>query len=77
MIKRQPDAHDHIKHLADTLEVCGKARDAQGLYGVQQHVSAMKFYLVVEGYNSVVRVGQDLTDELVGIREYVGAKKVM
>jgi len=77
MIKRPPDVHDHIKHLADTLEVCGKARDAQGLYGLQQRVSAMKFYLMVEGYDSVVRVGQDLTDELVGIREYVGAKKVM
>lgn len=77
MIKRSPDVHEHIKHLADTLEVCGKARDAQGLYGLQQRVSAMKFYLMVEGYDSVVRVGQDLTDELVGVREYVGAKKVM
>jgi len=77
VIKQPKDVHEHIKHLADALEVYAKAREAQGLRAPLHRLHAMKFYHMVQGYDSVVRVGQDLADELVGYKDYVGAKEVM
>jgi hypothetical protein len=77
VIKRPPDVHEHIKHLADALEVYAKAREAQGLEARLQRIHAMKFYGMVEGYESIVRVGQDLADAFVGAKDFVGAKEVM
>lgn len=77
IIKRPPDVHEHIKHLADALEVYAKAREGQGLEARLQRIHAMKFYGMVEGYESIVRVGQDLADEFVGAKDYEGAKEVM
>lgn len=77
VIKRPSEVHEHIKHLADTLEVYAKAREAQGLYASFQRIHAMKFYHMVGGYESVVRVGQDLADVFVGIKDFAGAKEVM
>jgi hypothetical protein len=77
IIKRPPDVHEHIKHLADALEVYAKAREGQGLEARLQRIHAMKFYGMVEGYESIVRVGQDLADEFVGAKDYEGAKEVL
>ena len=77
IIKRPPDVHEHIKHLADALEVYAHAREGQGLEARLQRIHAMKFYGMVEGYESIVRVGQDLADEFVGAQDYEGAKEVM
>lgn len=77
VIKQPTDVHEHIKHLADALEVYSRAREAQGLRAPLHRLHAMKFYHMVQGYDSVVRVGQDLADELVGYKDYVGAKEVM
>lgn len=77
VIKRPPDVHEHIKHLADALEVYAKTREAQRLDARLQRIHAMKFYGMVEGYESIVRVGQDLADEFVGVKDFVGAKEVM
>jgi len=77
VIKRPPNVHEHIKHLADALEVYAKAREDQGLPAPFQRIHAMKFFQMVEGYESVVRVGQDLADVFVGIKDFEGAKEVM
>ncbi|WP_457793223.1 SEC-C metal-binding domain-containing protein [Pseudomonas syringae] len=77
VIKRPPNVHEQIKHLADALEVQAKAREGQGLKALLQRIHAMKFYGMVEGYESIVRVGQDLADEFVGLKDFVGAKEVM
>ncbi|MEZ2873933.1 SEC-C metal-binding domain-containing protein [Pseudomonas lundensis] len=77
VIKQPADVHEHIKHLADTLEVYAKAREAQGLHAPLQRIHAMKFYGMVEGYESIVRVGQDLADEFVGVKDFQGAREVM
>jgi len=77
VIKRPPDVHEHIKHLADALEVYAKAREDQGLPAPFQRIHAMKFFQMVGGYESVVRVGQDLADVFVGIKDFEGAKEVM
>lgn len=77
VIKRPSDVQEHIKHLADALEVYAKAREGQGLHAPLQRIHAMKFYQMVAAYESVVRVGQDLADEFVGVKDFVGAKEVM
>jgi hypothetical protein len=77
VIKRPPDVQEHIKHLADALEVYAKAREAQDLHAPLQRIHAMKFYGMIEGYESIVRVGQDLADEFVGVKDFEGAKEVM
>ncbi|WP_145156308.1 SEC-C metal-binding domain-containing protein [Pseudomonas oryzihabitans] len=77
VIKRPPDVHEHIKHLADTLEVYAKACEGQGLPAPLQRIHSMKFFQMVGGHESVVRVGQDLADVFVGIKDFEGAKEVM
>lgn len=77
IIKLPPDVHENIKHLADALEVYAKAREEQGLPAPFQRIHAMKFFQMVGGYESVVRVGQDLADVFVGIKDFEGAKEVM
>lgn len=77
VIRRPPNVQEHIKHLADALEVYAKAREGQGLEARLQRIHSMKFYGMVEGYESIVRVGQDLADEFVGARDFIGAKEVM
>lgn len=77
VIKRPPDVHEHIKHLADALELYARVREAQGLHAPFQRIHSMKFFQMVEGYESVVRVGQDLADMFVGIKDFEGAKEVM
>jgi len=54
-----------------------KIREAQVLHAPFQRIHSMKFFQMVEGYESAVRVGQDLADTFVGIKDFEGAEEFM
>lgn len=77
VIKRPPDVHEYLKHLADALELYAITRQAQGLKAPFARIHAMKFYNMTEAYDSLVRLGQDAADEFVEMKDYEGAKEVI
>lgn len=57
---------DNIKHLADSLDLYGRARIAQDSgYGLSRF-HAHKFYILAGAYKSALKVGQDVVDDLIG-----------
>ncbi|MGA3811011.1 SEC-C metal-binding domain-containing protein [Escherichia coli] len=77
IINQPENVHEHIKHLADALELLARINDAQGKVSPFLRIHAMKFYNMIAAPESLVRVGQDLADEFVAIKDYVGAREVM
>ncbi len=77
IIKRPENVHDHIKHLADALELLARISDSQGGISPLLRIHAMKFYNMTAAPESLVRVGQDLADEFVARKDYIGAREVM
>ncbi|KKY74710.1 SEC-C metal-binding domain-containing protein [Klebsiella michiganensis] len=77
IINRPENVHEHIKHLADAMELLARINDAQGIISPLLRIHAMKFYNMTAAPESLVRVGQDLADEFVAIKDYVGAREVM
>lgn len=77
IINQPENVHEHIKHLADALELLARINDAQGKVSPFLRIHAMKFYNMTAAPESLVRVGQDLADEFVAIKDYVGAREVM
>jgi len=77
VIKRPANVQEHLKHLADALELYALTREAQGESTPFLRIHAMKFYNMAGAPESMVRVGQDLADEFVAMKQYVGAKEVM
>ncbi|MDX8535299.1 SEC-C metal-binding domain-containing protein [Mesorhizobium sp. VK25A] len=76
MMKKGADVDD-IKHLADSLDVFAKARDAQGKPTPLARVHALKFYDLAHAPDSLFRVGQDLVDQFIRRRDFDGALNVM
>lgn len=77
IIKRPENVHDHIKHLADALELLARISDSQGRISPLLRIHAIKFYNMTAAPESLVRVGQDLADEFVARKDYIGAREVM
>ncbi|MBF7981165.1 MULTISPECIES: SEC-C metal-binding domain-containing protein [Rahnella] len=77
IINQPKNVHEHIKHLADALELLARINDAQGKVSPFVRIHAMKFYNMTAAPESLVRVGQDLADEFVARKDYVGAREVM
>lgn len=77
IINLPENVHEHIKHLADAMELLAKINDAQGKVSPFLRIHAMKFYNMTAAPESLVRVGQDLADEFVARKDYVGAREVM
>jgi hypothetical protein len=68
---------DDVKHLADALDVLAKASDALGQPSPFARIHALKFYDVARAQDSLFRVGQDLVDQFVGMRDFDGALSIM
>ncbi|MFU0923638.1 SEC-C metal-binding domain-containing protein [Kluyvera sichuanensis] len=77
IINQPENIHEHIKHLADALELLARINDAQGKVSPFVRIHAMKFYNMTAAPESLVRVGQDLADEFVARKDYVGAREVI
>jgi hypothetical protein len=74
LLKRDEDHTDNLKHLADCLDLYAKAMNFVGKDAALSRIHAMKFYEMVQAFDSVIRVGQDLVDEFVGRNDFVGAR---
>lgn len=77
VINKPKNVQEHLKHLADALELYAKILDAQGKIAPFVRIHSMKFYNMVRAADSMVRVGQDLADEFVARDDYEGAREVM
>ncbi|MEZ9744149.1 dsDNA nuclease domain-containing protein [Vibrio splendidus] len=77
IINKPQDVQDDLKHLADALELYAQIQDAQNKIAPFSRIHSMKFYNMAQAPESMVRVGQDLADEFVGRKDYIGAREVM
>jgi len=62
-----PGEEDDLKHLADTLNLLANSVGAQNRTAYLARWHALKFYDMAHAVTSVVRVGQDIVDEMLGI----------
>ena len=77
VIKRSDDVSEDIKHLADSLDLYAKILNAQGHKSGFSRIHAMKFYNMVNAYDSFVRLGQDAAEEFAVAGDYVGAREIL
>lgn len=69
--------HADIKRLADALELKAMAAGRMQGFVPLARIHAMKFYNIAGAIDSLIRVGQDLADEFVARRDFVGAREVL
>ncbi|WP_395598887.1 ATP-binding protein [Pseudomonas sp. A1437] len=77
VIKRSDNVSEDIKHLADSLDLYAKILSAQGRRSGFTRIHAMKFYNMVNAYDSFVRLGQDAAEEFANAGDYVGAREIL
>lgn len=77
LLKESPDLSDHLKHLADCLDLHATAISAAGGVSPFGRIHAMKFYELANAADSLIRVGQDLVDEFVGRNDFIGARQLI
>jgi len=69
--------HENFKRLADSLELLAIIYSRRGKLDPLLRIHAMKFYNLAMAPESMVRVGQDLADDFVEIKDFKGAKEIM
>ncbi len=77
IINQPEDVQEHLKHLADALELFAVILEAQGKPTPFIRIHSMKFYNMAGAPESMVRVGQDLADEFIAMKDYKGAREVI
>ncbi|MEZ8295129.1 SEC-C metal-binding domain-containing protein [Vibrio splendidus] len=77
IINTPVDVQDHLKHLADVLELYAINREEQRKPTPFARIHSMKFYNMAGAPESLVRVGQDLADEFIAMKDHEGAREVM
>lgn len=77
ILKEGENHTDDLKHLADALDLQSKALRAVGKNPGFGPIHAMKFYSMAHSLDSFVRVGQELVDDFIGHRDYIGARNVI
>ena len=77
LLRKTPDLQDHLKHLADCLDLHATAMNAIGRVSPFGRIHAMKFYELANAPDSLIRVGQDLVDEFVGRNDFIGARQMI
>lgn len=77
LLKKSVDQVDHLKHLADTLDLHATAMKASGRASPMGRIHAMKFYNLAGAYDSLVRVGQALVDDFVERNDFIGAREII
>ncbi|KAA0696103.1 ATP-binding protein [Halopseudomonas laoshanensis] len=77
IINRPKNVQEDLKHLADALELLARVREALGKPTPFLRIHSMKFYNMAGAPESMVRLGQDLADEFVAMKDYEGAREVM
>jgi hypothetical protein len=76
MLTKNRDNTDDLKHLADCMDLCAKALNRDGQDAGLLRIQAMKFYAMAHAFDSHFRAGQELVDEFVSRRDYIGARGI-
>ncbi len=76
LLPEDRDNTDDLKHLADCMDLCAKALNSDGQDAGMLRIQAMKFYAMAHAFDSHFRVGQELVDEFVSRRDYIGARGI-
>jgi len=76
LLPKDRDNTDDLKHLADCMDLCAKALNSDGQDAGMLRIQAMKFYAMAHAFDSHFRVGQELVDEFIGRRDYIGARGI-
>lgn len=77
LLKGKGDQTDNLKHLADTFDLHACALNKAGISAGLARIHALKLYATIGAVTSVIRLGQDLADEFVSRRDYIGARQVL
>ncbi len=77
LISRPSLDHADIKRVADALELKAMLADKLNDTAPFARIHAMKFYNMAGAIDSLIRVGQDLADEFIARRDFVGARQVL
>ena len=77
LLSKTPSLTDDLKHLADCLDLYAMAMTASGRDPALARIHALKFYDLAQAPDSLIRVGQDLVDEFIKRRDFVGARQVI
>ncbi|MFT7006704.1 MAG: hypothetical protein ACJAXJ_001212 [Colwellia sp.] len=76
MISISNETNEDLKHLGDSLEVSAILENKFNRFSIFR-VQALEFYNLCGAYASSIRVGQDLVDEFLDRRDFIGAKMIM
>lgn len=76
LLPKNRDNTDDLKHLADCMDISAKALNRDGQDAGMLRIQAMKFYAMAHAFDSHFRTGQDLVDEFVARRDYIGARNI-
>ena len=71
------DKQDHIKHLADCLDLAARCKRALGQHPHLAAVHAVKFYQLSDSYRSQMRAAQDVADDFISIGDPASALEIM
>lgn len=75
-LDKERDNTNDLKHLADCMDLCAKALNRDGRDSGMLRIQAMKFYEMAHAFDSQFRAGQELVDEFIGRRDYIGARDI-
>lgn len=77
IINRPENVQEYLKHIADALDLYATNREAWGKPTPFARIHSMKFYNMAGAPDSMVRVGQDLADQFIDMKDFKGAREVM
>lgn len=77
LLKKDQIIKDNLKHLADSLDLYATAMNSVARDAQLSRIHAVKFYQMAGAPDSLIRVGQDLVDEFIGRKDFIGARQVI
>ena len=75
LLRKDEDLTDRLKHLADSHDLYAQALGRRSQRSTLARIHAMKFYELSQSYQSFVRVGLDLVEELVRVNDFISARE--
>ncbi|MDZ3831939.1 MAG: SEC-C metal-binding domain-containing protein [Sphingopyxis sp.] len=77
LLPQGEDITDTLKHIADSHDLLAQAIGRRSPRSNLARIHAMKFYELSQSYQSFVRVGLDLVDELVWVNDFIAARETL
>jgi hypothetical protein len=77
LLRDEPADHAAVKHLADTFAFHAQTLERLNKVPTLARLQAMKFYTLVGAYDSLVRLGMDVVDDFLTMRDSSGARQIV